>query len=72
MFCSGVAFHPVHAVLATHPLRRLKHASRVIVAGADDPAVPRHVGFEAASTVEDAVKMAQATHGDDCPVVCIN
>ena len=69
---NGVAFHPVHAVLATHPLRRLKHASRVLVAGAMDPAVPRHVGFEAAATVENAITMAAEHHGDDCSIVCIN
>ncbi|MBI5290184.1 MAG: DUF2088 domain-containing protein [Chloroflexi bacterium] len=69
---NGVAFHPVHAVLATHPLRRLKHASRVIVAGAEDPAVPRHVGFEYAPTVEDAIREAERLHGTDCSVVCVN
>ncbi len=68
---NGVAFHPVHAILATQPLRRLKHAGRVIVAGAEDPAVPAHVGFESAATVEDALRMAEATHGPDCPVVAI-
>ncbi len=69
---NGVAFHPVHAILATHPLRRLKHAARVIVAGADDPAVPRHVGFEHAATVEDALREAERAHGGDCSIVCVN
>ncbi len=69
---NGVAFHPVHAILATHPLRRLKHAARVIVAGADDPAVPAHVGFETAATVEDALRAAERIHGADCSVVCVN
>jgi hypothetical protein len=64
----GVAFHPVHAILATHPLRRLKHASRVIVAGALDPAVPAHVGFDYAPSVEDAL----ASVGDDASIVCVN
>lgn len=68
----GVAFHPVHAILATHPLRRLKHAARVIVAGAEDPAVPRHVGFEYAPTVEDAIAMAERKHGADSSIVCVN
>ena len=45
---------------------------RVIVAGAEDPAVPRHVGFDAAPTVEDAIRMAEATHGRDCSIVCVN
>jgi len=68
---NGVAFHPVHAILATHPLRRLKHASRVIVAGASDPAVPRHVGFDCAASVEEAIAGAQRQHGSDCSIVCV-
>jgi Lactate racemase N-terminal domain len=68
----GVAFHPVHAILATHPLRRLKHAARVIVAGAEDPAVPRHVGFEYAPTVEDAIAIAERKHGANSSIVCVN
>jgi hypothetical protein len=68
----GVAFHPIHGLLATHPLRRLKHASRVIVAGAVDPAVPRHLGFEAAPSVEAAIALAEAQHGAGCSIVCVN
>ena len=69
---NGVAFHPVHGILATHPLRRLKHASRVIVAGAEDPAVPHHVGFDAAPSVEEALRMAENQHGADCSIACVN
>jgi hypothetical protein len=69
---NGVAFHPVHGLLATHPLRRLKHAGHVVVAGALDPAVPRHLGFGAAATVEDAIIAAEARHGSDCSIVCVN
>ncbi len=69
---NGVAFHPVHGILATHPLRRLKHASRVIVAGAQDPTVPKHIGFESATTVEDAIRDAEAQHGPNCSIVCVN
>jgi lactate racemase-like protein len=69
---NGFAFHPIHGLLATHPLRRLKHASRVIVAGADDPAVPRHLGFDYATSVEDAIAAAGQQHGADCSIVCVN
>lgn len=69
---NGVAFHPVHAILATHPLRRLKHAARVIVAGAGDPAVPAHVGFAYAPSVEDAIRDAERAHSADCAIVCVN
>jgi len=69
---NDVAFHPIHALLATHPLRRMKHAGRVIVAGADDPSVPARVGFEYAASVEDALVEAERVHGEDCSIVCVN
>ncbi len=68
---NGVAFHPVHAILATHPLKRLRHAGRVFVAGARDPKVPEHVGFIATPTVEDALAEAERIHGGDCSIVCV-
>ena len=68
---NGYAFHPVHAILAIHPLKRLKHAGRVFVAGADDPKVPEHVGFIPAATVEDAIKEAERIHGGDCSIACV-
>ena len=57
------AFHPIHGILATHPLRRLRRVGRVIVAGARDAHVPRHLGWETAPSVEDAVGRAMAAHG---------
>jgi hypothetical protein len=67
----GVAYHPVHAILATHPLKRLRHAERVFVAGASDPAVPRHLGFIPTASVEDAIADAERIHGRDCSIVCV-
>jgi hypothetical protein len=69
---NGVAFHPVHGLLATHPLRRMKHASSVIVAGAEDPGVPGRLGFESATRVEEAIRLAEQRHGPDCSIVCVN
>jgi hypothetical protein len=57
------AFHPIHGILATHPLKRLRHVGRVIVAGPRDPHVPRHLGFEVAASVEEAIARAQQIHG---------
>jgi hypothetical protein len=68
---TGCAFHPVHGILATHPLRRLQHAARVFVAGAEDPAVPRHLGFIPTTSVEEAIAEAERIHGRDCSIVCI-
>ena len=57
------AFHPIHGILATHPLKRLGRVGRVIVAGARDPHVPRHLGWEVAESVEEAVARAVRIHG---------
>jgi lactate racemase len=65
------AFHPVHAVMALYPLKRLRHASRVIVAGAVDERIPRHCGFESAPTVEAAIAMAREGHGADASVALV-
>lgn len=48
-------FHGVHGIMALYPLKRLRHAGRVIVAGAEDPSIPKHAGFETATTVEEAI-----------------
>lgn len=71
LYRNGYAYHPVHAIMATHPLKRLRRAARVYVAGALDPAVPRHVGFIPAAGVEEALAEAEAIHGRDCSVVCV-
>jgi len=57
------AFHPIHGILATHPLKRLRRVGRVIVAGARDAHVPRHLGWEVAADTEEAVARARAIHG---------
>ncbi len=62
------AFHPIHGILATHPLKRLRHVGRVIVAAPQDPHVPRHLGFEVAGTVEEAVERARQIHGPDATI----
>jgi hypothetical protein len=64
----GYGFHPVHPVMALYPLKRLRHAGRIIVAGAEDPGVVRHAGFEPAASVEEALRLAGAEHGRDMRV----
>lgn len=65
------AFHPVHGIMATYPLKRLGHVGRVIVAAPQDPAVPRHLGFDTAPSVEDAIRQAEAIHGAGCSIACV-
>ncbi len=65
------AFHPIHAILATHPLKRMKHIGQVIVAGAESPKVVEHVGFKPVASVEAAVSMAEKHHGTDCRIAYV-
>jgi hypothetical protein len=62
------AFHPIHGILATHPLRRLRHVGRVIVAAPCDPHVPRHLGFDVARSVEEALARAREIHGQGATI----
>lgn len=55
------SFHPVHGIMALYPLKRLRHAGRVIVAGADDPSIPAHLGFDSAPSVDSALERAEGT-----------
>lgn len=59
----GNAFHPAHAIMATYPLKRLRHAGRVFVAGAGNDEAVRHLGFVPADTVEEALDAAKEHHG---------
>lgn len=68
---TGFGFHPVHAIMALYPLKRLRHAGRVIVAGAQEPHVARHFGFEPAATVEDALGLAAEIHGPDPSIALV-
>jgi hypothetical protein len=67
----GYGFHPIHGIMATYPLKRLKHAARVFVAGAQDPSLVNHLGFEPKESVEEAVAAAERIHGKDCSILFI-
>jgi nickel-dependent lactate racemase len=62
------AFHPIHGILATHPLKRLRHVGRVIVAAPRDLHIPRHLGFEVAPSVEEAIARARQVHGPEATI----
>jgi Lactate racemase N-terminal domain len=59
------AFHPVHAILACYPLSRLRHIGRVLVVGAEEEEVVRHLGFEPYASLPLALARAQDVHGKD-------
>jgi hypothetical protein len=65
------AFHPVHAILATQPLRRLKHIGRVFVAGIENPDVARHIGYLPSLSVEQALRDALEYHGSDARIAYV-
>jgi hypothetical protein len=57
--------------MATYPLKRLKHAARVFVAGAEKPSLVSHLGFEPQDSVESAIARAEAIHGPDASIVFV-
>lgn len=69
---NGYAFHPVHGIMALYPLKRLRHASHVVVAHADDDAIPRHLGFSTAPDVETGIAMAREEHGAGASVAFVD
>ncbi|MCG6908614.1 MAG: lactate racemase domain-containing protein [Deltaproteobacteria bacterium] len=68
-FCHG--FHPMHGIMVTHPLKRLRHAGHVIVAGAQKPELVSHLGFEPAVSVESAIAMARERQGKDASIAFV-
>ena len=68
-FCYG--FHPMHGIMTTYPLKRLGHASRVFVSGAENPSLIHHLGFEPTNTVEEAIERAQEIHGKGASIVFV-
>ncbi|HJR18284.1 MAG TPA: lactate racemase domain-containing protein [Actinomycetota bacterium] len=67
----GYGFHPVHAIMALFPLKRLRHAGRVFVAGAEDPGLVTHAGFLPAASVEEALGAALEIHGSDAQIALV-
>jgi len=65
------AFHPVHAILAAYPLKRLEHIGRIFVAGAKDPDVVDHLGFIPTENVAEALRIAEEMEGKDCSLAYV-
>jgi len=64
-------FHPIHSLLALHPLKRLRHAGKIFVAGIEKPELARHLGFEPTATVEEAISLAEELHGPGASIACV-
>jgi hypothetical protein len=62
----------MHGLMTTYPLKRLRHASNVIVAGAENPSdIQQTLGFDTAGTVEDTIAKAKKYQGKDASVVFV-
>jgi hypothetical protein len=64
-------FHPIHSLLALHPLKRLRHAGKVFVAGIEEPELAHHLSFEPTATVEEALRRAEELHGPEASIACV-
>ena len=66
-FC--YAYHPVHALFVLYNYYITKeYVGKVFVAGAQDPWIIRHMGFESTKTVQDAICKAEELVGKDCSI----
>ncbi len=69
-YCYG--FHPMHGLMTTYPLKRLRHASNVIIAGAENPSEIQHsLGFDTTRTVEEAIAKAKEYQGQNASIVFV-
>lgn len=68
----GNAFHPIHGLLALQPLKRARHAGKIIVAGIEKPHIAQQFGFETSESVEEAIEMAERIHGKNCSIALID
>lgn len=57
--------------MALYPLKRLRHAGRIVVAGIEDPEIARRVGFQPTASVEEALVIAEDVHGPNPSVAVV-
>ena len=62
MYRSGKAYHPTHPFYMWYwGENGRKHRGRVIVVGSDNEYIPQILGYETASTMDEALRMAKET-----------
>jgi hypothetical protein len=57
--------------MALYPLKRLRHAGRVVVPGIVEPRVAAHVGFEPVANVEAAMSIIRDEHGPNPSIAVV-
>jgi hypothetical protein len=73
MFRQGHAFHPAHPFFTWYSARAaLRHVGKVIVVGADNEYIPKHLGYETALNVAEALYRARTGKSGAQRVVCMH
>jgi hypothetical protein len=73
MFRQGHAFHPAHPFFMWYAAQAgLRHVGKVIVVGADNEYIPKHLGYETALNVAEALYRARAGKSGAQKVVCMH
>jgi len=71
LYRSGKAYHPAHPFYMWYwGENGRQHRGRVIVVGADNEYVPGVLGYETASTMAEALRMAKETAPKDPDITC--
>jgi hypothetical protein len=71
MYRTGSAYHPVHPFYMWYwGENGRQHRGRLIVVGADNAYVPSILGYEMASTMSEALRMARETSPADPSITC--
>jgi hypothetical protein len=71
MYRSGKAYHPAHPFYMWYwGENGRQHRGRVIVVGADNEYVPKILGYETASTMAEALRMAKEDAPADPSICC--
>ena len=71
MYRSGKAYHPTHPFYMWYwGENGRKHRGRVIVVGADNEYIPGILGYETATTMSEALRMARETAPADPSITC--
>lgn len=73
MYRTGKAYHPVHPFYMWYwGENGRQHIGRVIIVGADNEYVPKVLGYETASTMDEALRMARETAPEDPSITCLH
>ena len=71
MYRSGKAYHPTHPFYMWYwGENGRQYRKRVIVVGADNEYIPKILGYETASSIQEAIRMAKEDGPKDPSITC--